>query len=185
MSGPSSATPPPPPSRRLDSRGHRLSRPDLAAAIVADIMQQKVEEVKHAKQEAHRPRQRSRAWVLLVGLPLLVGLTIWNLVRAGERPLVFTATQVDAGVRFKIYLAVQAVESYRRSSGRLPPDLGAVGMDGDGLTYTPADSTYTIAAGPSAGDGSPADAPLYEYRRGDDLKPFADGYAELAPKGVP
>ncbi|MGH7569866.1 MAG: hypothetical protein ACREL9_13025, partial [Gemmatimonadales bacterium] len=182
MSEQRSATPAP--------RGHRLTRPDLAAAIVADIIKQKVEEVKHAKQEARRPRERSRAWVIVLGLPLVLGLTGWNLLRVRERPVVFTATQVDAGVRFKIYLAVQAVETYRQSLGRLPPDLGAVGMDGDGLTYRRTDSTYTIAAEAGAGSDGAAGTPLYEYRSGDDLTPFADGYAELAHKiggggGVP
>ena len=135
-----SPTPPSPgePGAPRPSRSHRLSRPDLAAEIVADIIKQKVDDAKQQKEEARRPPpKRTRAVVLMVSVPVLFGLTAWNLVHAHDRPTVFTAEQLDAGVRFRIYLAAQAVEAYRDSRGRLPPTLGAVGMEGDGLDYSP------------------------------------------------
>jgi hypothetical protein len=167
---------PPPPGAPRPPSSHRLARPDLAAEFVGDIIKQKVEEAKHKRQEARRQPKRARVWALVASVPLLFGLTAWNLTRAGDRPTVFTSDEVNAGVRFKIYLAAQAVEAYRRSRGRLPPNLAAVGMDGDGLTYSTVESTYTIVGH----DGGLQ----YAYRRGDDLAPFVAGYRELTRKGA-
>lgn len=164
---PSTATPKPDP---------RLSRPDMAAQLVADIIKQKVDEVKQEKverqQQVQRRRRHSRYWYFLGLLPVLLGLTVWNLSRAGEPPTVFTPEEVDAGIRFRIFLAAQAVQAYRDSAGHWPADLGAVGMADQGLTYRLVDSTYAIS------DTSHA-VPL-EYHGGDNVALFADAYGVLA-----
>lgn len=168
--------PPPPGPPASPRQDHRLSRPDMAAQLVADIIKQKVDEVKQHKVDeqlaVRRGKRRSKLWYFAGLLPVFLGLTIWNLTRAGEAPELFTPEEVDAGVRFRIFLAAQAVQAYRDSLGKWPRTLAAAGMDGEGLVYRLADSSYTIA-------DTTGGVPLV-YHGGESLSLFADGYAYLA-----
>lgn len=159
----------------------RLSRPDMAAQLVADIIKQKVDEVKTEKVQrqlaVQRKKRRSTLWYSLGLLPVFLGLTIWNLTRAGELPEVFTPEELDAGVRFKMYLAAEAVEAYRDSLGTWPRSLAAVGMADEGLVYHIVDSSYTVA-------DTTGGVPLV-YHGGESLSLFADAYAFLAQKKRP
>ena len=154
----------------------RLSRPDMAAQLVADIIKQKVEEVKQDKIERQqavlRKKRRSKIWYFLGLLPIFLGMTIWNLTRAGEQPTVFTPEEIEAGIRFKIYLAAQGVQAYRDSVGAWPRSLKAVGMADEGLVYQLVDTSYTIA-------DTSGGVPLV-YHGGESLSLFADAYGFLA-----
>ena len=108
-------------------------------------------------------------------MPLLLGLTIWNLARAANPPVVYTAAEIESGVRFRMYLAAQAVEAYARTTGRWPTSLAVVGFGDDGFTYTAGGATFEIVDTSSA-------VPL-SYRRGDMIEPFANAYQELLGKG--
>ena len=147
----------------------------MAAQLVADIIHQKVEAKQRAEDAIRmavvRKRRRGRGWYFLVALPLFVGLTAWNVARGANPPAVYTAAEVESGVRFRMYLAVQAVEAYRDSLGRWPATLAAVGFGDAGFTYSASGRSYEITDTSSA-------VPL-EYRRGDMLEPFADAYNEL------
>jgi len=147
----------------------------MAAQLVADIIHNRVAEVKRsreaARKEVARRRQRGRAWYFLVALPMLLGLTVWNAVRAQRAPEVFTAEERESTIRLRMYLAVEAVESYHRENGRWPADLRTIGMGDVGFLYVRQDSVYAIS------DTSAA-VPL-TYRRGDPLRPFAEAYQEL------
>jgi hypothetical protein len=163
-------------STRRPPEKHRLSRPDMAAQLVADIIQQKVAEIKQDKAEVQRivrqKRRRSKLWYFLVLLPALIGLSIWNIVRSGRPPEVLSAEEIDASIRFRIFLAAQAVEAYQDSAGRWPRDLAAVGMGGDKLVYRLLDTSYTIT------DTSGTGVRLV-YHGGESLAPFGDAYAQL------
>lgn len=167
---------------RSRQQRNRVSRPpDTAAQLVADIIHAKVEAVQRQKaavvQAATRRRRRSRAWYFLVALPLFLGLTAWNIVRAARPPAVFTADERESGIRFRMYLAAQAVEAYRDSLGRWPASLAVVGFTESGFVYRAGDRDFEIS------DTSAA-VPL-TYRRGDVLAPFADAYVELKGGGTP
>ena len=170
-STPSGAAPPAPPKGNL-----RLSRPDMAAQLVADIIKQKVEEVKHDKFERQqavlKKKRRSKLWYSLGLLPVLLGLTIWNLTRSSHPPVVFTPEEVEAGIRFKIFLAAQGVEAYRDSVGTWPRNLAAVGMADEGLVYRLVDTSYTVA-------DTSGGVPLV-YHGGESLALFSDAYGFLA-----
>lgn len=164
------------PSSGPGSKGHRLSQPDMAAQLVADIIKQKVEEVKQDKVQRQRAvllkKRRSKLWYFLGLLPVFLGLTIWNLTRAGEPPVVFTPEEIEASVRFKIYLAAQTVQAFRDSAGLWPRSLAAVGMADEGLVYRLVDTSFTIA-------DTSGGVPLV-YHGGENLALFADAYAMLA-----
>jgi len=166
-----------PPAWRRDR--HRLSRPDVAAQLVADIIHHKVEEAKQtqeaARQDRARRTRRNRAWYFLGALPLLLGLTIWNVVRISRVPDVFTPAERESVIRFEMYLVAQGIEAYRDSTGRWPSDLRAVGMADTGLLYELQDSVFAISDTSSS-------VPLV-YRRGDPLAPFAAGFEELKHAG--
>ena len=155
---------------------HRLSRPDMAAQLVADIIQQKVAAVKQERAEqqqlVQRKKRHSALWYFAGLLPLLLGLTIWNLSRRGEVPEVFTPEELDASVRVRIFLAAQAVQAYRDSLGRWPASLAAVGMGDGGLVYQRTDSIFTVT-------DTSGGVPLV-YHAGESLAPFANAYAVLA-----
>ena len=151
----------------------RLSRPDLAAQFVADIVKQRVEDARERKLEAVRERERHhrRPW-LLVLIPLFLGLSTWNMLAAGSRPVVFSRAEREASLRFRIYLAAQGITAFRDSAGYLPPDLRTVGISADQISYAPSGTVYAIV-------GSEGDLQL-TYRSGEDLQPYAAAYQRLA-----
>ncbi len=168
MTGPSGKRPPQDP--------HQLQRPDLAAQMVADILKQKIADVKEIKAAAGAARPRRRNWKRwLAGLiPAFSALTAWNLLRAGAEPQVFTPEELAASLRFKIYVAAQAIRAFRDSAGTLPPSLQQIRMADDGLAYVRTDTTYVIVG--SAG------AVHVTYRQGDDLKPYGAAAQTLGRK---
>lgn len=153
----------------------RVTRPDTAAQLVADIIHHKVETARRQQEAAvaavQRRRRRGRGWYFFVALPLLVGLTAWNLARSTRAPVVFTAAERESGVRVRMYLAAQAVEAYRDSLGRWPASLSAVGFGDAGFVYQAGGRVFEIS-------DTSASVPLV-YRRGDAVEPFADALREL------
>ena len=156
------------PSERL-----RLSRPDLAAQFVADIVKQRVEDARERKREVVRDRERHqrRPW-LLVLIPLFFVLFGWNMLAAGSTPAVFSRAEREASLRFRIYLAAQGVKAFRDSAGYLPPDLPTIGIFEDRIAYVPDGTLYAIV-------GSEGGLQL-TYRSGEDLQPYAAAYQRLA-----
>lgn len=155
---------------------------ETAAQLIADIIHHKVETVKQEKAAVvaavTRRRRRGKLWYFLFALPLLVGLTLWNIVRTANPPEVFTADERESGLRFRMYLAAQAVEAYRDSVGRWPPDLKTVGFGEAGFSYRTGERGFEI------GDTASSSMPL-TYQRGDPLSPFAGAYYELQRGGTP
>jgi hypothetical protein len=155
---------------------HRLTRPDLAVEILHELVKQKAEEMRQARDGVMaRPRRSRRPLYLALLFVIFAGLTSWNVVRAGHQPVVFTADEMEASVRYRIYLAVRAVEGYHDSARAFPRTLKAAGIEDDGLVFLPSTSTYTIVA--------ESGARRISYRRGDDLRPFAAAYGGLARGG--
>jgi hypothetical protein len=150
----------------------RLSRSDLVSQLLAEILRQKAAE--DLRRAAPR-RRRSRAVLLGVLGALFLGLSAWNLVRGDPHPEPFTPEQQDASLRLQVYLAAQALELYRDSTGVYPPTLSVVDADQAGLVYLPSDSSYTIvaAAGPVQ----------LTYQQGDDLVRLTDGVGVLMGVG--
>ena len=156
----------------MTGREHRFTRPDVAADLVKDIIKQKVEDVKQAKAAAAAATKRkSRVPVLLALLPLLIGLTAWNVFRVGRRPMVIPPQDRVASLKFKIYIAAEAVEAYRANHGVIPADLKQVGADMQGLTYVPADTTWSIVGR--------VDSVSITYRHGEPLGPYSSAYQPM------
>lgn len=146
----------------------------LASELVQSIMKDKVDERERGTAEARNlgaRRERLRRIMVFGLLPAFLVLLGWNLTRGAEKPQVFSPAEVDAGARFKIYLAAQALKAYRDSAGTWPPSLDVVGFENEGLTYRVTDTTYVIEA--TIG-GAP-----FSYRSGDDLAFFRDASQEL------
>ena len=82
-----------PGGKRPSRDAHKLQRPDLAAQIVADILKQKIADVKETRAAAAvaaRPRHRNwKRWVATL-VPAFAALTAWNIMRAGTPPRVFS-----------------------------------------------------------------------------------------------
>ena len=153
----------------------RLSRPDLAAELVRDILTRKVEEREREESEERervlRKKTRSFAMVFLVLAPLFLIVTAITLGSRDAKPRVFTPSEEDAGVRLKIYLAAQAVRAYRDSARRLPASLADVGFDHEGLVYRRVDHTFEISDTNSV-------IP-FTYRGGEDAEFFRSAAKEL------
>ena len=148
------------------------SRPVLASELVQDILKTKVEEKKQqAQSEVARRRDRLRKVNYFLLIPLFLALLAWNVLRSDKPPEVFTRAEVDASVRFKVYLAVQALKAYRDSAGVWPTSLEVVGFANEGLTYQRVDTTFQISA---ATNDSP-----FTYRYGDDLAFYRDAAQSL------
>ena len=153
-------------------REQRFTRPDVAADLVKDIIKQKVEDVKQAKAAAAAAQKRkSRLPVLLGLLPVLVALTAWNLMRVGRHPTVIAPADRVASLKFKIYIAAEAIEAYHAAHGANPANLKQVGADMQGLTYVPADTTWSIVGR--------VDSVSITYRHGQPLAPFSSAYQPM------
>jgi hypothetical protein len=155
-----------PAGKRPSRDPHQLSRPDLAAQMVADILKQKIADVKETKAAVRAALPRRRNWKgwLLALIPAFCVLTAWNVLNAGVEPQVFTPDELAASLRFKIYIAVQGIRAFRDSAGTLPQSLQQIRMADEGLAYVRSDTTYVIVG--SAG------AVHLTYRSIDDLTPY-------------
>jgi hypothetical protein len=155
---------------------HRLSRPDLAAELVQDILTRKVEERQReaVAEQLETLRRRQRPWLYWIFglLPILGVLVIWNLVRRAEAPPVFRAEELDASVRLKIFLTAKAIYAYRDSTRRFPASLAELGMRDIGLVYERTATSFTIT-------DTSAVLPL-TYYSGDDLTIFSSAYQQLS-----
>jgi len=144
--------------------------------MVADILKQKIADVKETKAavQAARPRRRNWKRWLVVLIPAFSTLTAWNVLRAGAEPQVFTPDELSASLRFKVYIAAQGIRAFRDSAGTLPASLQQIRMADLGLAYVRSDTTYVIVG--SAG------AAHVTYRSGEDLKPYGGAAHTLARK---
>lgn len=157
-------------------RSRGFGQPEAAADLVKSIVQQKVEDAKQARADAlkaRRPR-KNRVPLLLGLLPVLLGLTAWNVMNAGPPRSAMSRDDQLASLKFRIYLAAQAVEAYRGAHGGYPANLTQVGVDWNGLQYAPGDTTWTIV--------SRLDSETITCRHGDPLAPFAAAYHGLQRK---
>lgn len=151
------------------SKGPNLSRPELASELVHDILKKKLEERRQGRPpggSGAAARQRRFRLAFAILLPIFLGLAGWNLTVGNKPPTVFTQEEIDAGVRFKVFLAVQALQAYRDSTGQWPASLAAVGFANEGLTYEQVDTSFAITA-------LSGDLP-FTYHSGDDLSFFRD-----------
>ena len=150
------------------------TRRELASELVNSIMKDNVDAREHSKvraQDQEGKRKRLRRILVFGLLPAFLVLLSWNLTRGGEPPQVFSPAELDAGSRFKIFLAAQALKVYRDSAGTWPTSLDAVGFGNEGLSYEVVDTTYVIQS-------TIGGAPVF-YRSGDNLDFFRDASREL------
>jgi hypothetical protein len=138
---------------------------------VADIMKREIGVVQAAAERRH-PRLRSVLPLLLSLAPVFVGLTAWNIMRARDDGPVIPTEDVEASVRFSIYLTAQELNAYQDSVGSLPPSLTVVGMEDDGIVYSRGETGYVLTA--RVGDR------VLQYRQGDSWASFAAAYDLLA-----
>jgi hypothetical protein len=160
--------------KRRRSREPNQTPRELASELVQSIIKDKTEarERGEARAQDEEARRRRLRRILVFGLlPAFLVLLGWNLTRRSQPPEVFTPAELDAGTRFKIYLAAQALKVYRDSAGTWPPSLEVVGFANEGLTYEIVDTAYVLQANIGG-------APVF-YRSGDDLSFFRDASQEL------
>ena len=157
-------------------RSRGFGQPQAAADLVKSIVQQKVDDAKQARADAEKARkkQKSRIPLLLGLLPVLLGLTAWNVLNAGPTQSTMSAADQLASLKFRIYIAAEAIEAYHAAHGVFPANLTQVGADWDGLHYVPAETTWTIV--------SRLDTTTITYRHGDSLTPLATAYQGLQRK---
>jgi len=156
----------------MTGREQRFTRPDVAADLVKDIIKQKVDDVKQARAAAAAAKKRKTRLPLLLGLlPVLIGLTAWNVLRSERRPVVISPEDRVASLKFKIYLAAEAIEAYRANHGAIPANLKQVGADMPGLTFVPADTTWSIVGR--------VDSVSITYRHGQPLGPYSSAYQPM------
>lgn len=150
-----------------------FKQPQAAADLVKDIIKQKVDDVKQAKADAEKARRkkRSRGPLALALLPVLLILTAWNVFRVGHPPEILSHAERVASLKFKIYIAAEAVEAYRGTHGAIPPNLTVVGAEWNGLHYVPGDTTWSIVGA--------VDSLVITYHDGESLTPYATAYQAL------
>jgi hypothetical protein len=145
-----------------------------AAEYVEAIMRSE-----HARRTATAPppqRRRSSRGPLLPLLPILIGLTAWNVSTFARPQAAFSPEEERSAARFQVYLTAVALDEHREETGALPASLNEIGLGDDGVQYRLAGPGYVLTAATQAGAVS--------YRAGEDLQPFAnewDDFSALAP----
>ena len=162
-----------PPSQPPGNPPRRFEQRQAAADLVKNIIQQKVDDAKQAKVDADKERKKakSRMPLLLALLPLLLGLTAWNVLSAGPPRSTLSYADQVASAKFRIYIAEEAIEAYRVAHGAYPANLTQVGADWEGLHYAATESTWSIV--------TRVDSITITYRRGDPLAPYSTAYQSL------
>lgn len=154
-----------------DARGSA----DRAQAYVEEILE--ADAADRARQPVPRKRRVRGRIALLVTLPILVGLTAFNVAMSRPTPTVPRPAHVaEQEARTAVYLAMQQVEAYRLAHGlQAPPSLAEVGADQPGLTYVAEGRSYSLTAHV---DGAEA-----VFRSGDDPTPFEAAAVDLFTGG--
>ena len=92
-------------------------------------------------------------------------LLLWNNAGSG-RP--FTPSEEEADAYFSIFLAAEAVNAFRDSTGNLPTALAPLGADEEGFDYWTDGDLYSLTF--DLGDYAVA------YQSGEALLPYATAY---------
>ena len=152
----------------MDQSDKGPDTPSSREGYVSEIM-----ELDAKAAEPTGPIKKKRSWipVLVVLLPVLVGLTAWNVMRMTGDTEVFSPSLEEASAKFTIYLIAQAVEEYRDSTSVLPDNLEMIEMDEENVIYVPLGSTYTLTA--SVGNTQ------LVFQQGEDLAWFGEAFREL------
>ena len=142
---------------------------DARAAYVEAIMRQEAE---RSASPATPVRRRNRVTILIVLAVVLVGFTAWNVARWPRPPDAATLQRErQATLCESMLYAIDEIESYRDSTGLLPPDLARLGVLDEGLRYRLEGSTYVL----DTSEGLPG----ITYRGGDDIAPLERASAGL------
>ena len=137
---------------------------ESVADLVGEIVKQRKEKQQAAREaEQDRRSQRTLLPVLWVLMVIAVGLTVWNLTRGGggaQLQPVSPAQRAATGL-VGIYIAAQAVNAYRDSTGVLPLSVEFVGAGGFGVAYGVTGTGYLLTAASDTG--------LVTYRSDEEL----------------
>ena len=133
-------------------------------SIVAGVVDQVVKDREALKKIAAQTKP-SRAPVVSAMLLTLVfmGTLGWVLLRPPPPPP-FTATDNARAMRFELYLAQRALESFRAVRGRYPASLAEANAAGGHVTYEQQGTGYNLTAR--------VGTQVLTYNSGDDVAPL-------------
>lgn len=135
-----------------EAREDRDSREERVAAVDAGLLRRQ------------RRGSTARRWLIAL-LPVLVLLTVGNVMLARRVPDLFTAEDEEAMARFDIYLAATAIAAYEAVHEEPPASLEEAGLDLPQLTYETQGAGYRLIAR--------AGLRRIIYRQGEDLSTYA------------
>lgn len=115
---------------------------------------------------------RAKKRLLSILLPLAIIGVAWNISRVSAAPTLFSPIEEEAGAKIFIYEAVLAIQAFRDSTGALPANLLAAGLEDEPIVYLRSGDSFRIEA--------EANGQLFLYRDGDDLRPFEEAYRVFA-----
>ncbi len=139
--------------------------------LVARVVEQSGWKKPPERLQSRTDLARWRGRLLVVLLCWLAGVLAWHAHRSASPEVVFTADEQEAGLRFSMLLAIEAVERYRAEHGALPRDLASLGVDDSWMSYEVVGEEYRLVG--SVGGVSVA------YEAGDDVAPFRNAYWAL------
>jgi hypothetical protein len=119
----------------------------------------------------YRVRRAVAPW-LAVLIPILVGLTTFNVYSATRSRNVFDAAEQEAAVYFTMMIARADVEAYHDSTGTYPASLALLGLGELGIVYARSGDGYELRA--------PVGDSLVTYRPGQDRSTIETAFESLA-----
>lgn len=118
-----------------------------------------------------RRRRLLTARSLIYLLPLLLLLTLVNLLSARRAETPFTPHEELVAARSLVYLTASAVEAYHASEGQWPRDLAQIQYEDDQVLYSRFDDTYSLTV--------QTDSHVVTYHQGEELEPYREDWVQL------
>ncbi len=160
--------------------GHAQKQPrEGVGKILAEAHKHQVEKLQR-RQEAHKSdagqdrRRQLTARSLIFLLPLLLLLTVANILSANRAEAPFTPDEEWIAARSLIYLTASAVEEYRAREGEWPRDLAQVQYQDNQVFYSQLDDTYSLTIRTTTH--------VVTYHQGEDLAPYREDWVQLSRK---
>ena len=148
----------------------------VVGAILADAKQERDErrvrsEAAQERVERKLAKKRSQARKLFYLAPVLVLMTVANLLMSNHAGGAISPDEEATAARVNLYMIAAAIEDYEQEHDRYPATLSQLGIEEPGIRYTYRGDSYSLSWETPAG--------IIEYEPRENVSPLVAAVAEM------
>ncbi len=148
----------------------------VVGAILADAKQERDErrvrsEAAQERVERKLAKKRSQARKLYYLAPVLVLMTVANLLMSNHAGGTISPDEEATAARVNLYMIAAAIEDYEQEHDRYPATLSQLGIEEPGIRYTYRGDSYSLSWETPAG--------IIEYEPRENVSPLVAAVAEM------